>query len=181
VASLGAVALLLLVPAVAFACKCAPVSIGALDPATNQVYVGVAGAAIPGGTPMIVEAWFSGPGEAPEVLLAASSFGDSASCGIEPLPVGSSWIMSAQVPEPGAVPVTGMCQPHAALETPEGQAMLAEATAAYGPATVPTGGGAVQGEADSATLPLAVLALAIVAGLLVVIVLALRRDRSTQG
>ena len=179
---LTAVGLALVLATPALACKCAPVSIGALDPSQNQVYVGAAGSATADGTPMTVERWFSGPGEASTVMLGASSFGDSASCGIEPLPVGSRWIMSAYVSEAGAAPVTGQCQPHAVLGSIEGDTMLAEAEAAYGPGTMPSGGQAAQSEDDDATTrPLAVLGIAIIGVLLVAVALAIRRDHTAEA
>jgi hypothetical protein len=165
------------IPTPVFACKCAPVSIGALDPASSQVYVGTAAAPAAEGTPMGVEVWFEGPGEAPVVYLAASSFGDSASCGIDPLASGSRWIMSTFIAEPGSTPATGMCQPHGLLDSPEGQAMLAEAEAAYGPGSVPEGGGGPT--SDGTTRPLAVAGLVGLAALGLVVVFVLRRGRET--
>lgn len=175
-AFLFAVTWIAVFPMPAFACKCAPTSIGALDPAQNQVYAGTAGTATSDGTPMTVARWYSGPGEAPTVELAASSFGDSASCGIEPLPVGSKWIMSAFVSGLEAVPATGQCQPHAQLGTPEGAAMLAEAEVAYGPGSVPEGGGAAADQGQAVGL-LAVVIVAIVVVIGLAAFLALRRDR----
>ena len=164
-------------PMPAFACKCAPTTIGALDPTENQVYAGIAGTASSAGTPMTVTRWYSGPGEAPTVELAASSFGDSASCGIEPLPVGSQWIMSAYVGESGAQPTTGQCQPHAQLGTPEGAAMLAEAEAAFGPGTVPDA--APPSEGENVTVGLLLVALVVILTLVgAAAYLAVRRDRA---
>ena len=127
-------------PPRAFACSCAQISIGQLDPTQNQVYVATAGQAVPEGTPMAVERWFVGPGAAPVVALGATSFGDSASCGTEQFQPGTRWIVSTWAGDPTQLPTTGLCQPHAQLDTPEGQAMLAEAVTAYGEGTVPEGG-----------------------------------------
>jgi hypothetical protein len=167
----------------AFACKCAPTSIGALDPATSQVYVGTAAEAVAAGMPMLVELWFDGPGESPLTYLAPSSFGDSASCGIDPLAPGSRWIMSTFVADPGTTPVTGMCQPHALVETPEGQAMLAQAETAYGPGSQPEGGGEDTVGNDDPTLFLMLVfaGVAIIGVLGAAIVLAVRRDRAGQA
>lgn len=167
-------------PMPVFACKCAPTPIGALDPATSQVYVGTAAAPATEGTPMWVELWFEGPGEAPVAYLAPSSFGDSASCGIDPLAPGSRWIMSTFVAEPGATPTTGMCQPHAQLETPEGQVMLAQAEAAYGPGDQPEGGGDTVAP-DGMTPFLALGGIIGLAILGLVVILLLRRGRPPQG
>lgn len=131
-----------LFPTPTFACSCVQISIGGLDPAQNQVYVATAGQATPQGTPMAVELWFAGPGPAPVVTLGPTSFGDSAGCGTEPFPPGSRWIVSTWAGDPTQPPTTGLCQPHAKLDTPEGQAMLAEAVTAYGGGSAPEGGGA---------------------------------------
>jgi hypothetical protein len=90
---------------------------------------------------MAVERWFAGPGAAAVVTLGAASFGDSASCGTQPFPVGSRWIVSTWAGDPTQPPTTGLCQPHALLDSPEGQAMLAEAETAYGQGSAPEGGG----------------------------------------
>ncbi len=130
-----------LFPTPVFACSCALISIGDLDPTESQVYVGTAGPATRQGTPMAVDRWFSGPGMAPVVTLAAASFGDSAGCGTEPFPPGSRWVVAAWAGDPTQLPTTGLCQPHAQLDSPEGQAMLAEAVTAYGDGSAPGGGG----------------------------------------
>ncbi|HEY8167640.1 MAG TPA: hypothetical protein VIF84_02890 [Candidatus Limnocylindrales bacterium] len=134
-------ALAAFVPAPTFACSCALITIGELDPTQNQVYVATAGEPIPDGTPMAVERWFAGPGAAPVVLLGASSFGDSAGCGTPQFAPGSRWIVSAWAGDPTQPPTTGLCQPHAPLDSPEGQAMLTQAAAAYGDGSTPEGGG----------------------------------------
>jgi hypothetical protein len=108
----------------AFACSCIQITIGELDPVQNQVYVATAAQATPLGTPMAVERWFIGPGAAPVVVLGPASFGDSAGCGTDPFPPGSRWIVSTWAGDPTQPPTTGLCQPHAQLDTPEGQAML---------------------------------------------------------
>jgi hypothetical protein len=131
-----------LLPSPAFACSCAQITIGALDPTQNQVYIATAGQASPQGMPMAVERWFTGPGAAPVVTLGPASFGDSAGCGTEPFAPGSRWIVSAWAGDPAQAPTTGLCQPHALLDSPEGQAMLTEAVSAYGDGSVPEGGGA---------------------------------------
>jgi len=171
-----------LLPTPAFACSCALITIGDLDPTQNQVYVATAGQSTPQGTPMAVDVWFSGPGAAPVVILAASSFGDSAGCGTEPFAPGSRWIVTAWASDPSRPPTTGLCQPHGQLDTPEGQVLLAEAEAAYGPGTVPDGG-AAPSVGDTETGPLAIVGVVIIGGtiiglILVAVVVVLRRDRA---
>ena len=169
------------IPGPVFACKCAPTNIGALDPATSQVYVGTAAATDAQGTPMGVEVWFEGPGEAPVVYLGPASFGDSASCGIDPLAPGSRWIMSTYLAEPTATPTTGMCQPHAQLDTPEGQAMLADAEAAYGSGTQPEGGGGAAPPADDVDPFIAIGGIVGLAVLGLIVILLLRRGHDTTA
>ncbi len=146
-----------LFPAPTFACSCAQITIGSLDTTQNQVFVATAGQATAQGTPMAVERWFAGPGPAPVVTLSPASFGDSAACGVEPFPAGSRWVMSTWTGDPtqgqAQQPTTGLCQPHAPLDSPEGQAMLAEATSVYGTGSVPEGGGAVPTPAPEAPSP----------------------------
>ncbi len=84
--------------------------------------------------------------------------------------------MSAFVSGLEAVPATGQCQPHAQLGTPEGAAMLAEAEVAYGPGSVPEGGGAAADQGQAVGL-LAVVIVAIVVVIGLAAFLALRRDR----
>ena len=179
-----------IVPPRAFACSCVQITIGGLDPAQNQVYIATAGQATPQGLPMAVERWFAGPGAAPVVNLGPASFGDSASCGTEPFPAGSRWILSTWAGDPTQPPTTGLCQPHALLDSPEGQAMLAEAVTAYGDGSVPEGGGAgptatPEPSAPSApTDPSTVVILAGVIGLAVIglgLVYVLGRGRQKAG
>jgi hypothetical protein len=172
-----------------FACSCMPITIGQLDPTQNQIYIATTGQPAPEGTPMAVERWFAGPGEAPMVLLGAASFGDSAMCGTPQFPAGSRWIVSTWAGDPAGPPTTGLCQPHALLDSPEGQAMLAEAEAAYGPGTAPEGGGGPEAtptaapsapatpEQASAGLVLGGIILVGVAGLGVVYLIGRRRTR----
>jgi hypothetical protein len=114
------------------ACSCAmPGPLAESATADTAIFSGTAGLRQERGVPVEVERWFWGRGAAPVVWLAAGSFGDGASCGTqEPLP-GSRWIWQTWLPEDGGDPVTGLCSPHAMLDTPEGDAMLEEAIATF--------------------------------------------------
>ena len=115
------------------ACSCmAPQPMAEYDTANNAVFTGTAGPLDARGVPVRVETWFAGPEPAPLVYLAASSFGDGASCGINPPVAGSRWIWVAWIPEEGGDPSTGLCSPHAGLGTAEGDAMLRDAIATFG-------------------------------------------------
>jgi hypothetical protein len=97
----------------------------------SAVFTGTAGLRQARGVPVEIERWFVGPRAAPVVWLSGQSFGDGASCGIAEPPPGSSWLWVARPVEDGTLG-TGLCSPSGRLDTPEGQAMLAEAIAAYG-------------------------------------------------
>jgi hypothetical protein len=113
------------------ACSCmAPGPIETYATAENAIFSGTAGPRDALGVPVRVATWFSGEGAAPMVYLAASSFGDSASCGTAEPPPGSAWLWVAYRSE-GEL-YAGLCSPHGQLGTPEGDALLAEATKAYG-------------------------------------------------
>jgi hypothetical protein len=111
----------------------------AVTPET-AVFAGTAGPREARGVPVRVERWFQGKGAAPTVWLAGGSFngipGISNSCGIDPPPAGSSWLWVGWPAEDGTFG-TGLCSPAARLDSPEGQAMLAEAVTAFGEAPAP--------------------------------------------
>jgi hypothetical protein len=114
------------------ACSCAmPGPLAEAATADQAVFSGTAGLRQERGVPVEVERWFWGRGAAPVVWLAARSFGDGASCGIDTPPPGSRWIWLTWLPDDGGDPLAGLCSPHAMLDTPEGEAMLAEAIAAF--------------------------------------------------
>jgi hypothetical protein len=116
-----------------FACSCvAPEPLAAYSTTDYAIFSGTTGPSDARGVPVRVENWFSGPGPAPIVYLAASSFGDSASCGTNLPAAGTDWIWVAYLPEDGGDPGTGLCNPHAQLGTPEGDAMLADAISTFG-------------------------------------------------
>src|SRR3990172_4866794 len=128
-----------LAPPPSFACSCALVSIADFNQPENQVFVGTAGALGPQGQPVAVELWLHGTGAGPLVWLARDSFGDGASCGTAPLPQGTRWILGTWLEASDAQPRIGLCNPHARIDSPEGQAMLGEALAAFGAGVAPPG------------------------------------------
>lgn len=134
VAAFIAMGLVGLVPGQAFACSCAgpqPMPAYAGDP---RILI-FSGTIAPGdgpGVTVLVERWFQG-GTNPEVELDPREFGiHGESCQIARPPAGSRWIFVAWVVTVGNLPSVGLCSPHALLDTPEGQAMLADATATFG-------------------------------------------------
>jgi len=115
------------------ACSCAmPGSLREFATPDNAIFSGMAGPQDARGVPVEVDTWFVGTGAAPLVYLAASSFGDGASCGTSAPPAGTAWIWVTWLGEGRGDPVAGLCSPHARLGTPEGNAMLAEATTTFG-------------------------------------------------
>lgn len=126
-----------------FACSCMegqPMAAYATN--DNVIFSGTTGPSDARGVPVRVATWFSGPGAAAIVYLAATSFGDGSSCGTSAPRAGTDWIWVAYVPEDGGDPITGLCSPHGQLGTDEGDAMLADATTTFGgvapPGTTPT-------------------------------------------
>jgi hypothetical protein len=127
-----------LAPPPTVACSCVLSSIADMDRPENQVFVGTAGAFGPGGQPMTVELWLHGPGLAPTVVLARDSFGQGGGdCTVPALPPGTRWVLSTWLGAPGAQPRIDACEPHARLDTPDGQAMLREALTAFGTGVAP--------------------------------------------
>jgi hypothetical protein len=115
------------------ACSCVqPQPMAAYGTAEHAIFSGTAGPSDARGVPVRVTTWFSGPGAAPIVYLAAQSFGDGASCGTTVPSAGSASIWVTFLPKDGGDPVTSLCSPHGILGTPEGDALLADATAAFG-------------------------------------------------
>ena len=115
------------------ACSCAmPGALREYATTDNAIFSGTAGLKDGRGVPVEVDTWFIGNGAAPVVYLAASSFGDGASCGTTAPTPGTRWIWVAWLDGGRGDPITGLCSPHAQLGTPEGDAMLAEATREFG-------------------------------------------------
>jgi hypothetical protein len=133
--SLGTLAL----PRATAACSCAqpgPLAGVRGDPEI-AVFTGTVDVRDPRGFPVTVTRWFQGGGLIERrVWFTANSFsGDGASCGVAPLPVGTEWIFVAYRTD--GMYGTGLCSPHAATATAEGQAMLAEAARTFGaPASI---------------------------------------------
>jgi hypothetical protein len=137
-AILGSFGAVMTMPRPVVACSCVAFATlkDAISP-ENAVFTGTAGPRQARGVPVEVDRWFWGRGAAPVVWLAASSFGDSAACGTEPPPPGSTWLWVAWRPDDGDF-ATGLCSPAGRLDAAEGQAMLREALALF-PDTVPIG------------------------------------------
>jgi len=115
------------------ACSCAmPGSLREYATPDNAIFSGMAGPQDARGVPVEVDTWFVGTGAAPVVYLGASSFGDGASCGTSAPPAGTAWIWVAWLGDGSGDPVASLCSPHAQIGTPEGNAMLAEATTTFG-------------------------------------------------
>jgi hypothetical protein len=131
-ALLSSVATLLWSAGPVAACSCAmPGPMKEYATVENAVFTGTAGEHIDRGVPVEVDQWLWGEGAADVVWLTAASFGDSAGCGTNPPPAGTSWIWVAWLPGNNGDFGTGLCSPHAQLDTPEGQAMLADALAVF--------------------------------------------------
>lgn len=134
----------LAMPRAVAACSCAMIS---MDDARNEpevvVFSGVVDPRDARGYPVTVTRWFKGGGliEA-RAWLHPGGFSltdGGADCSVPPLPVGTEWIFIAYKFED--LYSVGLCSPHAALATAEGQAMLGEAVRVFGggapPATAP--------------------------------------------
>lgn len=135
----------------AAACSCAmPGPMSDYAAPDNAVFSGRAGALDGRGVPVEVDTWYHGTGAAPLVYLAKASFGDGASCGVTPPVPGSGWIWVTWLPPEGGDPQAGLCSPSAQLGTPEGDQMVADATATFGGAPPP---GAPTGPLDPAPSP----------------------------
>ena len=144
-ASLIAICGVLMTPRPVGACSCVPLgTMKDYAKPENAVFTGTAGVREARGVPVAVDRWMWGVGAAPIVWLTASSFGDSAACGVEPPPPGTAWIWVAWRPEQGDF-ATGLCSPAANLATGEGRAMLADAESVFKavppPEPAPTAGG----------------------------------------
>jgi hypothetical protein len=116
------------------ACSCLetqPMAVYAGEPET-VVFTGITEPRDGRGFPVAVTRWFKGDGAAPRVWMLASGFdGNSASCGLEPLALGSEWIFVAyRLPDGGDL-IVNLCAPHERLASPAGQAMLADAMATF--------------------------------------------------
>jgi hypothetical protein len=131
-------------PRAVVACSCA---MSTMEDARTQpdavVFSGIVDPRDQRGYPVTVTRWFKGGGLIePRAWLHPGGFsltGGGADCSVPPLPIGTEWIFIAyKVDDLYSV---GLCSPHAALATAEGQAMLGEAVRVFGggapPATAP--------------------------------------------
>lgn len=133
VASVVALGALVASPRPVLACSCAGFQSMADHAAPeNAVFTGIAGAREPRGVPVQIDQWLWGAGAAPVVWLSDESFGDSGMCGADPPPAGTSWIWVTWRPANERDFGTGLCQPQARLDSPEGREMLAEAIEFFG-------------------------------------------------
>jgi hypothetical protein len=120
----------LAMPRAVAACSCAMIT---MEDARNEpeavVFSGVVDARDPRGYPVTVTRWFKGGGLIePRAWLHPAGFsltGGGADCSVPPLPVGTEWIFVAFKNED--LYSVGLCSPHAAIASADGQAMLAEA------------------------------------------------------
>lgn len=124
----------LALPTATFACSCAIQDSMAEvrgDPEI-AVFSGVVDPQDARGYPVTITRWFQGGGIIePRIWFTASSFGGGGGdCSVAPLPVATEWIFVAYRTE--GMYGTGLCSPHAALATADGQAMLADAVQTFG-------------------------------------------------
>ena len=131
----------LALPGAAFACMCAEFpNVRTFDGVDEGVLVGRVGDDNRSGQfPMTVERWFHG-GNAAMVLLDSGTRRmpdgsyTSHSCGVQ-LSAGMHLVLAAPRAVDRLAPNT--CSPLASVESPEGQAMLADAVGRFGPGLVP--------------------------------------------
>lgn len=194
---LAAVALLLaalsghrlVLPGGAFACSCA-------DPGGGPIFSGQEDAVFTGTVGMPdargpytfkVESWFKGGSDA-QVLVNSerqvSPDGSTAinTCGLH-FEVGDHLLLTAAVVEGVLTP--GLCAPHAVVDSPEGQRLIAAATAVFGE---PRGPGAPPGTGPTEapfTIDLASIALLVIGAIVVlavvVVLFAVGRGRRPEA
>lgn len=203
VATSVAWAVSLMTPGRAFACSC-------VSPEPMRAYAGHSDRVIFSGTiapasgqdvVVLVDRWFQG-GSGLTVALDGSGFGNqSAACQVPRPAAGSRWLYVAFVPVVGAPPQVNQCTPQAALDSADGQAMLADAIATFGGGGAPTpssappagavttpapstpGAAAPIGVATERTVPVMTLAVVIVLGGIAVVVAAwlIARSRARRA
>ncbi len=130
----------LAMPRAAAACSCA---MSTMDDARTQpeavVFTGIVEPRDGRGYPVTVTRWFKGGGIIePRAWLHPGGFsltGGGADCSVPPLPIGAEYVFIAYAFE-GMYSV-GLCSPHAAVATAEGQGMLADAVRVFGPGGPP--------------------------------------------
>ena len=120
------------------ACSCAmdpdPIGAAAGDP-RQAVFSGVVQPPTADGTPVVLTRWFGATAPQPVVWLDNAGFEDpmGGMCGTNRPPAGSEWIFVAYRDQAGKFGVN-LCSVQAALDTEQGQRLLDEAQAVFGPA-----------------------------------------------
>jgi len=116
-------------PTCVFACSCPeppPLAEAARDPDT-AVVAGRVGMTVQGGYTFVVERWFNGPNPAPTFFARS---GNGADCGV-PLQTGDHLLAVWYRDDQGAYSAS-ICSRFARLDAPDGAALMAEATEAFG-------------------------------------------------
>ena len=122
----------------AVACSCAmpdDVMAEAAKEPRAAVFTGIVGVPTPEGLPVGLTRWFKASPPGAVILLDSRGFEDpnGGSCGVNPPPTASEWIFVAGFNERSRLDVN-LCTTQADLATPEGQGLLADAEAVFGPA-----------------------------------------------
>lgn len=116
-------------PPCVLACSCPeppPLADAANDPNT-AVVAGRVGLAVQGGYAFVVERWFNGPDAAPTFVARS---GNGADCGV-PLQTGDH-LLAVWYRDPDGTYSASICSRFARLDAPDGEALMAEATEAFG-------------------------------------------------
>ncbi|MEX1173239.1 MAG: hypothetical protein WEG56_11590, partial [Chloroflexota bacterium] len=177
----------LFVPRPALACSCVPpmdsIQMAAQDPEAT-IFTATTGPTVGDSMQVLVTRWFRGQ---PIAGVAAIQvlLGDSAMCGMMPLPVGHEYLFQTYPSENSRHALSG-CSPQADLSTPDGQALLARTIQLYGAGAPPTDPPATTTAAPTAAGPVdavlgtavpITLVVAFALGLLVGAIAVLRRRR----
>lgn len=142
IVALVALSLVLLVRPVsipsAVACSClmpGDVMADAAKEPRAAVFTGIVGVPTPEGLPVSLTRWFKASPPGAVVLLDSRGFEDpnGGSCGVNPPPTAREWIFVAGFNERSRLDVN-LCTTQADLATPEGQGLLTDAEAVFGPA-----------------------------------------------
>jgi hypothetical protein len=129
----------LALPQSVVACSCATGSIVEFAKFEGSVvFSGLVGPRDPIGLQVAVDRWFAGPGVAPLVHLDPTYLDrDSGGCGVPAPPAGTRWLFGGSLLPGSDLISVSLCSPQGNLATPEGQALLADAVAAFAGAPVP--------------------------------------------
>lgn len=96
-----------------------------------------------------VQAWFQGPGVAPEIMTQG---GNGADCGLTITP-GTTWFVATWVPQAGEPVRPSICGLAARIDSEQGQALLAETIRLVGPGASVPGTAPPEPTAPSVTVP----------------------------